>query len=348
MAIDPEGTASLSSVTMAQGSLLGHYRIQQPLGAGGMGRVYEATDEKLHRTVAIKVLPPGDVDEDTRQRFIREAQAASALNHPNIVTVYEVGREGSTDFIVMERVAGRTLRQVIGKRGLEPRIAIQYAVQIAAALAAAHDAAIVHRDLKPGNIMVTDRDLVKVFDFGLAKHTGNLTGDLTADASLTAAGHVVGTVSYMSPEQAQGKSVDGRSDIFSFGSVFYEMLAGRKAFEEESGIDTLAAILNREPPPLKELLPTVPAGIQRVATMQAMAKRVTSLRPMSRRSPGAAAGVSCSLMYPSRSAAGLRPRHTSGFSRKNRRSCGNLVILGGFRVVVKSETRECSLPSRVR
>src|SRR5437879_2372291 len=183
MSIDPEGTTSLSGVTPVPGSQLGHYRIQQPLGAGGMGRVYEATDHKLHRTVAIKLLPPGDVDEDSRRRFLRAAQAASALNHPNIITVYEVGCEGSIDFIVMERVAGRTLRQVIGKQGLEPRLAIQYAVQIAAAVAAAHDAGIVHRDLKPGNIMVTDRDLVKVLDFGLAQHFGNATGDATAEIS---------------------------------------------------------------------------------------------------------------------------------------------------------------------
>ena len=266
MTTDPEGTASLSGVsaTLAPGSILGHCRIQQPLGAGGMGRVYEAADEKLHRTVAIKVLPPGDVDEDMRRRFIREAQAASALNHPNIITVYEAGSEGTTDFIVMERVVGRTLRQTIGDHGLPARTAIQYASQIAAALAAAHEAGIVHRDLKPTNVMVTDRGLIKVLDFGLAKHSAMSPSDNAAETSLTLPGHIVGTVSYMSPEQVQGKNVDSRSDIFSFGSVFYEMLTGRRAFERLSGIETMSAILDKEPAPLKELAPAISSGIQRV------------------------------------------------------------------------------------
>ena len=263
---DPQGTASLSGVaaTLAPGSILGHCRIQQPLGAGGMGRVYEAADEKLHRTVAIKVLPPGDADEDMRRRFIREAQAASALNHPNIITVYEAGSEGTTDFIVMERVVGRTLRQAIGEHGLPARTAVQYASQIAAALAAAHEAGIVHRDLKPSNVMVTDRGLIKVLDFGLAKHSAMVPGDNVTETSLTLPGHIVGTVAYMSPEQVQGKNLDSRSDIFSFGSVFYEMLTGRKAFERQSGIETMSAILEKEPAPLKVQVPTVSPGIQRV------------------------------------------------------------------------------------
>ena len=179
-----------------------------------MGMVFEASDQVLHRAVAIKVLAPGLFDEDTRTRFLREAQLASALNHPNIVTVYEVGREAEIDFIVMERIAGRTLRQAIGEKGLAPRIAIAYAIQIADALASAHEAGIVHRDLKPGNVMVTDRQLVKVLDFGLAKQQ-KPSGESTAELSLTKPGHAVGTVFYMSPEQAQGKNVDARSDIFS-------------------------------------------------------------------------------------------------------------------------------------
>ena len=167
-----EATKSMHfSAAVAPGSVLGHYLIQQSLGAGGMGVVFEAMDRRLNRPVAIKVLPPGLVDEETRVRFLREAQVASALNHPNIVTVYEVGREAGIDFIVMERIAGRTLRGMIGDRGLPARTAIAYAIQMADALAAAHEAGIVHRDLKPGNVMVTDRGLVKVLDFGLAKQS---------------------------------------------------------------------------------------------------------------------------------------------------------------------------------
>ena len=252
---------------LAPGALLGHYRIQNKLGQGGMGWVYEATDEKLHRTVAIKVLPPGVIDEDQRKRFTREAQSASALNHPNIVTVHEVGRQGDIDFIVMERVAGDTLREEIVVKGLEPRTALRYAVQIADALAAAHDIGIVHRDLKPSNVMVTERGLVKVLDFGIAKHTAKLRqsailDDPTADESLTGLGQVVGTVSYMSPEQAQGKPVDPRSDIFSFGSVLFEMLTGQVAFHD-SHIGTRAAVVLNEPS-FAPLPPSLPRGVSRV------------------------------------------------------------------------------------
>ena len=204
--------------SLEPGSTLGHYMIQRSLGAGGMGVVYEAIDQKLHRTVAIKILPPGTIEEETRLRFLREAQAASALNHPNIVTVYEVGQESGTDFIVMERISGQTLRQAIGRKGIAARTVVAHAIQMADALAIAHEAGIVHRDLKPGNVMITERGLVKVLDFGLARNS-KPAGDTTAEMSLTEAGHAVGTVFYMSPEQAQGKTVDARSDIFSFGAV---------------------------------------------------------------------------------------------------------------------------------
>jgi eukaryotic-like serine/threonine-protein kinase len=195
--------------------------------------------------VAIKVILPDHADADGRKRFLREAQAASALNHPNIVTVHEVGRDGDIDFIVMERITGRTLSDVIGS-SLPRRTALAYGAQIAGALATAHDAGLVHRDLKPGNIMVTPRGLVKVLDFGLALQTA--PGDLTT--TVTAEGVLTGTVSYMSPEQAQGKAVDSRSDIFAFGCVLYEMLTGRQAFHKENAVATLAAILHDEPAPI--------------------------------------------------------------------------------------------------
>ena len=260
------GPLSGGGVTQAlvPGSLLGHYRIQHPLGAGGMGQVYEAADQKLHRTVAIKILPPGDTDEEARRRLLREAQAASALNHPNIVTVYEVGSEGGTDFIAMERITGHTLSQVIGEKGLDTRTAIAYAVQIADALAAAHESGVVHRDLKPGNIMVTERGLIKVLDFGLAKQIARIPGTDLTEESLSKAGLVMGTCSYLAPERASGKPVDSRSDIFSFGAVFYEMLTGRKAFHEDTGIETISAILYKEPAPLEEMAPASPGELHRV------------------------------------------------------------------------------------
>jgi serine/threonine protein kinase len=180
---------------------------------------------------------PGVIDEDTRRRFLREAQAASALNHPNIVTVDEVGHEDATDFIVMERIAGQTMRKLIGKKGMTARLALPYAIQMADALAAAHEAGIVHRDLKPGNVMVTERGLVKLLDFGLAK-VSKPADENTAEISLTQAGRAVGTVFYMSPEQAQGKTVDARSDIFSFGSVLYEMLTGARVLRRLRNCDS--------------------------------------------------------------------------------------------------------------
>jgi serine/threonine protein kinase/Tol biopolymer transport system component len=253
----------LVATALAPGSTLGHYTIQHSLGAGGMGVVYEAIDQVLHRTVAIKILAPGAIDEDTRLRFLREAQAASALNHPSIVTVYEVGQESGTDFIVMERISGQTIRQTIGKRGIPARTAVAYAIQMADALATAHEAGIVHRDLKPGNVMVTERGLVKLLDFGLAK-LSRPAGAQTAEISLTRAGHTVGTVFYMSPEQAQGKNVDARSDIFSFGAVLYEMLTGARAFHGDSEIATLAAVLEREPVPIGKIAPEVAPPLQRI------------------------------------------------------------------------------------
>ena len=239
------GPPSPGNEAHSPGSKLGHYTIRGRLGAGGMGAVYEATDDRLGRPVAIKVILAGQQHDEGRKRFAREAQAASALNHPNIVTVHEAGRDGDVDFIVMERIAGETLRDTIRGGGLPPHEVFRCAAQIASALAAAHDAGIVHRDLKPTNIMVTDRGLVKVVDFGLASHVLPTAGE----ASLTG-DRVVGTAQYMSPEQAQGRPVDSRSDVFSFGCVLYEMVTGRPAFKEDSGVGTLAAILHGEPAPL--------------------------------------------------------------------------------------------------
>jgi eukaryotic-like serine/threonine-protein kinase len=248
------------------GRTISHYEVLEKLGEGGMGIVYKARDSHLKRFVALKVLPPGKVTDPERKRlFVQEARAVSALNHPNIVTVYDIDQTEGVDFIAMEYVEGRTLGALIGRKGLKLGEALKYSVQIADALAKAHAAGIVHRDLKPANVMVTGEGRVKVLDFGLAKltepapvHSDDST--LTAQPS-TETGLIVGTAGYMSPEQAEGKRVDARSDVFSFGSVLYEMLTGRRAFRQDSPTLTLAAILHLEPPPLPA---GMPAELERV------------------------------------------------------------------------------------
>ncbi len=253
------------------GQTLLHYRILDKIGEGGMGAVYKAQDTHLDRCVAVKVLPHDRMaDPDRRRRFIQEAKAASSLNHPNIVVVHDIAADRGIDFIVMEYVEGKTLDQLIGRKGLKLNETLGYAAQIADGLAKAHAAGIVHRDLKPTNVMVTPEGRVKILDFGLAKLIeGEPAGDLGPTATLgrpdkprTEEGYILGTVSYMSPEQAEGKPVDARSDIFAFGAVLYEMLTGQKAFHRDSRIATLAAILNEDPKPALELNETLPPDIE--------------------------------------------------------------------------------------
>ena len=252
-----------------------HYQLLEKLGAGGMGEIYKAQDTRLNRFVAIKVLTSAATgDPDRRRRFIQEAQAASALNHPNIITIHDIVSDGGTDFMVMEFVSGKTLVDLIPKGGLRGPQVLKYSVQMADALQAAHNAGIVHRDLKPGNVMVTESGLVKILDFGLAKLTdrgplNTLSGpnDATltmAEAPLTVEGSIIGTVSYMSPEQAQGKKVDTRSDIFTFGVVLYEMVTGARAFGGDSTLTTLSAILRDDVRPVAEFAPEAPPQLELV------------------------------------------------------------------------------------
>ncbi len=227
----------------------------EKLGEGGAGEIYKAPDARLNRMVAIKVLNNASAgDSDRRRRFIQEAQAASALNHPNIITIYDIASDEESEYMVMEYVAGKTLADLIPPGGVGVAKTLQYSVQMADALKAAHAAGIIHRDLKPGNVMVTESGLVKILDFGLAKIS--MATQLTEEtqtmgaAPMTVAGSILGTVAYMSPEQAQGKTVDPRSDIFSFGVVMYEMLTGSKAFAGDSAISTLTAILRDDVRPV--------------------------------------------------------------------------------------------------
>ncbi|MBP2672325.1 MAG: serine/threonine protein kinase, partial [candidate division NC10 bacterium] len=254
------------------GRTLGHYRIVEKLGEGGMGVVYKAQDLHLDRPVALKVLPPEKVaDADRKRRFVQEAKAASALNHPHIVHIYDIDQSEGTDFIAMEYVEGSTLDTRIGRHGMRFNDALKFAVQIADALTKAHAAGIVHRDLKPTNLMVSADGVVKVLDFGLAKLTEPDLGDEAATTTghaernpLTEAGVIVGTVAYMSPEQAEGKTVDARSDIFSLGSVLYELVTGQQPFQGPSKLSVLSAILQQEPKPPSTITPAIPADLEKL------------------------------------------------------------------------------------
>jgi serine/threonine protein kinase len=254
---------------------IAHYQILEKLGEGGMGAVYKARDTHLNRVVAIKILPSEALSDDMRrQRFIQEAQAASAIDHPNIITIYDVGRDQDIHFIVMQHVVGKTVRALTARGRLEWSTALGYGIQIADALSQAHARGIIHRDLKPENIMVTEQGQVKILDFGLALLTGPDAcnppiGPQAATRSIeprlhTEAGTLLGTLAYMSPEQIEARKVDGRSDIFSLGLVVYEMVTGDRAFPATTKASTIAAILREEPKRASTLVPGMPAELERI------------------------------------------------------------------------------------
>ena len=254
---------------LTSGAKLGPYEIQSIVGAGGMGEVYRAHDSRLNRTVAIKVLPASfSADRDRLQRFAQEARAAAALNHPNILSIFDIGEEKGAPYVVSELLEGETLRERLRNGALPIRRAVDYALQVARGLAAAHEKGIVHRDLKPENLFLTSDGRVKILDFGLAKltlpesHAGS--GDSLTVEVATEAGVVMGTAGYMSPEQVRGKPVDHRSDIFAFGAILYEMISGKRAFHGETTADTMSAILKEETPELAETARTVPPGLERI------------------------------------------------------------------------------------
>ncbi|HEY3026455.1 MAG TPA: protein kinase [Pyrinomonadaceae bacterium] len=257
-------------MTIAAGTKLGRYEIRSKIGEGGMGEVYLARDTQLGRDVAVKVLPSTYSDDAERlHRFEQEACAASALNHPNILSIYDVGTHDGSPYVVSELLEGQTLRQRISGITLPPRKTIDYSLQIAHGLAAAHEKGIVHRDLKPDNLFITNDGRVKILDFGLAKLTG--AGDTALSQTSiptrrvdTDPGKVMGTVGYMSPEQVKGRGVDHRSDIFSFGTILYEMLSGRRAFHGESAAETMSAILKEDPPDLSEANQRISPALERL------------------------------------------------------------------------------------
>jgi Tol biopolymer transport system component len=254
-------------VTLSAGARLGSYEIVSPLGAGGMGEVYRARDTKLDREVAIKVLPEKlGADAAALARFEREAKAVAALSHPNILGIYDLGRDGGVTYAAMELLHGETLRERLEEGALPQRKALEYGLQIVHGLAAAHEKGIVHRDLKPENVFVTSEGRVKILDFGLAKVAERESGETQSPtvAAATEPGTVMGTVGYMSPEQVRGKPADHRSDIFSFGALLYEMLSGTRAFRGESAAETMAAIAQKDAPELSGIDSPIAGALDRI------------------------------------------------------------------------------------
>jgi eukaryotic-like serine/threonine-protein kinase len=259
---------------LASGTKLGPYEIQSPLGAGGMGEVYRASDTRLDRTVAVKILPSHLSENDqAKQRFDREARAISSLNHPNICTLYDVGSQGGVDYLVMEFLEGETLADRLRKGPLTAGQLLTFGIQICDGLEKAHKTGVIHRDLKPGTIMLTKAG-AKLMDFGLAKSitaqappASSLTMTSAAPSPthpITAEGMILGTFQYMSPEQVEGKDADARSDVFAFGAVLYEMATGKRAFEGKTTASVIAAVLERDPPPVSTVQPMSPPALDRV------------------------------------------------------------------------------------
>jgi eukaryotic-like serine/threonine-protein kinase len=270
---DLAGVIEAETKRLERGICFGHYEIIEQIGAGGMGEVYLAQDKKLDRKVAVKILNEKfSADESNLNRFVSEAKAASALNHPNILTIYEFGDSESVHYIVSEFVKGETLRDILRKSSIKLAEILDVSIQVAGALCAAHEARIVHRDIKPENIMIRPDGFVKVLDFGLAKLVQRKNksvfdpGDSTVGAQQTAKGVILGTVNYMSPEQAKGERVDERTDIFSLGALIYEMIAGKTPFQGETVSETFANLINQEPPPLSYFVANVPPELHRIVS----------------------------------------------------------------------------------
>ncbi|MGA3210166.1 MAG: serine/threonine-protein kinase, partial [Terriglobales bacterium] len=263
-ALENSAQSPFEPVSIHPGTKIGDYEVVKLVGAGGMGEVYQARDQRLSRDVAIKVMPVSlACDLDQLRRFELEAQAAAALDHPNILAVHRMGTYHGAPYLVSELLEGATLREAIRRGPLPYRNAIDYGVQIARGLAAAHEKGITHRDLKPENLFITRDARVKILDFGLAKLM-RAPRSHNPGTPTTEAGLVMGTLGYMSPEQVRGQEVDSRADIFAFGAIFYEMLTGKRAFQKPTSADTMGAILSQDPPGISQILPATPPALQRV------------------------------------------------------------------------------------
>src|SRR5215207_45225 len=252
-------------MSLTAGTRLGPYVVEAPIGAGGMGEVYRATDTRLNRAVAIKVLPGAfSQDPERRARFDREAQTVAALSHPNIVNLFDTGVHDGLLFVVMELLGGETLREGLVAGALPVRKTVEIAIQVARGLAAAHDKNVIHRDLKPDNIFLLGDGQVKILDFGLARQVESTSGANPTMAAMTDPGTVMGTVGYMSPEQVRGHAVDARSDLFALGAVLYEMLSGERAFGRETAAETMTAILKEDPPELNGTRAEISPSMDRI------------------------------------------------------------------------------------
>ena len=331
---------------LTSGTRLGAYEIVAPLGAGGMGEVYRARDPKLNRDVAIKILPETlFADAVALARFEREAQAVAALSHPNILAIFDFGRQGETAYAVMELLEGETLRARLEHGALPARKAAELATQIAEGLAAAHEKGIVHRDLKPENIFVTHEGRAKILDFGVAKRAG-AAGDsgasLETSLAHTGSGTVLGTVGYMSPEQVRGEAVDPRSDIFAFGVVLYEMLTGRRAFQGATPADTMSAILKEDPPELT----TAASGVGPSPALQRIVQHCLEKKPGERFQSARDVAFALGALSGSSSGSGAAaaPADAAGFGILGGRLawliCGALIVsaVAGVILVAQPET----------